>query len=340
MVILLLIMVSNTFVRYISEAASGTMSSGAVLNLISFTVPNFIVILIPITFFLALVLTLGRLFADSELLVLFACGFSWANLIKMGLKIALVLACFVAFLSFWLVPKMLSYRDDLQASSQGASQVTDLQTGRFIVLNNGNQVVYVGAANSENTDFRKIFMFEKQSHDFQKITLAPTATQNFDTELKGQALILKQGEQYRFAPTELKTQVTHFDQYKFPINYSSRASQSSRMSALSTLALIKDGSLPAINELIWRASQVVTVFVLLFLGLAICPVPPRKSRYIKLIPAVLIFMIYFNLLAISKSWGSTQWIFLLINVWWVHLLFLSTALIILWLRDGRAWFKS
>lgn len=338
MLIFLFIMVSNTFVRYISAAASGTMSSSAVLNLISFTVPNFIVVLIPITFFLALVITLGRLFADSELLVLLACGLSWADLIKMGLKLAFFLALCVAFLSFWLVPKMLSYRDNLQAASQGSSQVSDLQTGRFILFNNSQQVIYVGEANKTNTQFRKLFMFEQEPHGVQKVTLAPEASQSFDKDLNNQALILNHGAQYKFSMTSPNIQENNFYSYKLPINYSSRASQNSRLSALSTWALMQDGSIQAVNEMIWRTSQVVTVFVLLFLGLAICYVPPRKSRYIKIIPAVLIFMIYFNLLAISKSWGSSHWILLIINVWWVHLLFLSLSLSVLFLRDGKSWF--
>jgi len=339
MLVLLLIMVSNTFVRYISEAASGSISSSAVLNLISFTVPNFIVILIPITFFLALVITLGRLFSDSELLVLFACGLSWADLIKMGLKLAFFLALCVAFLSFWLVPKMLAHRDNLQAASQGTSQVSDLQTGRFILFNNGQQVLYVGESNKTNTEFRQLFMFEKEPNNFQKITLAPEASQDFDKDLNNQALILNHGAQYKISTESPSVQVTNFYEYKLPINYSSKASQNSRLSALSTWALIQDGSIPAINEIIWRASQVATVFVLLFLGLAICYVPPRKSRYIKIIPAVLIFMTYFNLLAVSKSWGSSNhWLFLIINVWWVHLLFLSISLMILFFRDGKVWF--
>ncbi len=333
MVILLLIMVSNTFVHYLSQAASGTISSSAVLNLISFTLPNFIVILIPITFFLAIVISFGKLFSDNELLVLLACGLSWKKIIKMGLRMAFFLAVSVGILSFWLVPKMLQHRDQLQASAQSNSAMTDLQTGRFILLNQGKQVVYVGSANKTNTEFGKLFMYEQGPKGEQKVTFAPHGTTLYDSQLQQQVLVLDTGNQYKLIPGRQDVQMISFDHYKVPVDYTSTSAQSQRMSSASTLSLIQEHSFQAMNELVWRLSQCVTVFVLLFLGLAICWVPPRKSRYIKLIPAVLIFIIYFNLLAVSHNWATTGWLPLIINVWGVHLLFLLISGAVLWKRE-------
>lgn len=341
MIILLLIMVSNTFVHYLSQAATGSMSSSAVLNLISFTLPNFIVILIPIAFFLALVVSFGKLFADNELLVLLACGLSWKALIRMGFKMALVLSIAVGFLSFWLVPKMLQHRDQLQIAAQNNSAMTDVQTGQFLVLKSGQQVIYVGSMLKPNTSntasvgaqFQNLFMYEQLPAGGEKITFAPYATQTYDPELQQEALILDSGEQYKLVPGQKDVQQVEFEHYKIPVTYGLISEQSRRVSALSSWDLIQADSISSWNELVWRLSQCLTVFVLLLLGLSICWVPPRRSRYLKIIPAILIFMIYFNLLAMAHNWANTGWVPVIINVWGVHLLFLLTSGIILWRRE-------
>lgn len=341
MIILLLIMVSNTFIRYLSQAAAGSINSSAVINLISFTVPNFIVTLFPITLFLAIIMAFGKLFADNELLVMFACGLSWRALIKTVMMIAMVVAVLVGVLSFWLVPTMLSHRDILKANAQNKNQVGAIQSGRFMMLNNGQNVVYIGKADADKKSMKDLFMYESaKGKQPPKLTLAPVATQVISHITNGTAVQLENGMQYKVIAGKQNVQLVHFDHYTLPINVTSIDQASRRVTSMSTFALIHDGSKAAISELMWRISQPISVFVITLLGLALCRVKPRKGRYSRLIPAVLVFIIYFNLLAASRSWSTLGILPVYISVWWVHLLFLMAALAMIWHYDGRRWIRK
>lgn len=341
MIILLLIMVSNTFIRYLSQAAAGSINSSAVINLISFTVPNFIVSLLPITLFLSVVITFGKLFADNELLVMFACGLTWRQLLKTTLLIAVFVALLVAVLSFWLVPKMLSHRDSLKAAAQSKNTVGSIQAGRFIPINNKQDVVYIGSADADNKKMKSLFMYQAATNDEPpKITLAPVGEQTISQLAKRPAVALQRGSQYEMKATQKDLQIVHFKRYILPVNVRTIDQVNQRVTSMSTTELLKDASRPAISELIWRFSQPVTVFVVTILGVALCRVRPRKGRYSKLLPAVLIFIIYFNLLAASRSWATLGVIPAYISVWWVHLIFFILSMGYIWHLDGRRWLRS
>lgn len=339
-VILLLVMVSNTFIRYLSQAAAGSMSPGAVINLISFTVPNLIVTLLPICFFLSIVLSYGKLFADNELLVMFACGMRWRWLMKITLMIAIIVAIIVAVLSFWLVPKMLSSRDSLKANASGQNQISTVQPGRFILANNGTQVVYVGQITDKKTKMHKLFMFqEAEGSSPPKVTVAPRGHKITDQKTGQSSIVLENGHQYTGSPGHLDYQTTDFQQYTVPVSVKTISQQDERVTSMSTKALFVDGSTAAWAEIMWRISQPVSVFVVCLMGVALCRVRPRAGRFQKLLPAVLIFIVYFNLLAAARSWTTLGVVPMWLSIWWVHALFALISILVIWNYDGRRWIR-
>lgn len=338
--VLLLVMVSNTFVRYLTQAASGSISSGAVINLISFTVPNFIATLLPICLFLAIVLAYGKLFADNELLVMFACGMRWSRLLKITLLIATVVAILVAILSFWLVPKMLSQRDVLKANASSKNQLNMIQPGRFMLLSGGKQVVYIASLNNDKSHMRKLFMFQNgDGASAPKLTLAPWGNAITNSKTGHKSLVLHQGHQYQGVPGKLNYQIVNFDTYTIPFNVKTVSQTDSRVTSMTTENLFKDGSRAAWSELMWRLSQPISVFVICVMGVALCRIRPRSGRFQKILPAVLVFIVYFNLLAASRSWATLGVIPVYIGVWWVHLLFFILAIGVVWNYDGRRWIR-
>ncbi|MBL6998720.1 MAG: LptF/LptG family permease, partial [Gammaproteobacteria bacterium] len=82
-------------------------------------------------------------------------------------------------------------------------------------------------------------------------------------------------------------------------------------------------------ELYWRISIPVSLLILGMLAVPLSYISPRQGRYGKIGVALLIFILYLNLLGFSKGalerGGMPMWL----NFWWVHLVFLLLSLMLL-----------
>ncbi|MDQ7050279.1 MAG: LptF/LptG family permease [Enterobacterales bacterium] len=74
LMVLILIFVSSRFVKYIQLAVSGSISAKAVFSLLALQIPSIAGFLIPLSFFLSILLTFGRLYSDNELVVVQGLG--------------------------------------------------------------------------------------------------------------------------------------------------------------------------------------------------------------------------------------------------------------------------
>lgn len=327
MLILLVIMISVMFVRYLSMAAGGAMTFSTVVSLIGVVLPNYIGILLPISYFLSVVVVYGRMFADSELLVMMACGLSWWQLTKITMKPALLLSGILAILSLYVVPEMSYHQDSLiQISSQkSSSNINLVETGRFISLQGGNQIVYIGDTDPKTSLSKNIFIYRSMPNGATQIILAPYGYMQTDPNTQAQYLVLQNGRQYYATLGQLNYQMVTFDSYTAKIQQPTYNFVRDDLSAFTTWRLFHVHSPAATAELQWRFTLPITVLTLSMLGLSICYVRPRGGRYSKLFYAIAIFIIYFNMLSIGRSLLASGKIPGWYGLWLVHLLFMVIA---------------
>ncbi|HLW73749.1 MAG TPA: LptF/LptG family permease, partial [Gammaproteobacteria bacterium] len=72
--VLLLILLSNKFAGLLGDAAAGRLPRDTVFTLLGLASIKFFIVVVPVSLFLAIMLTLGRLYRDSEMTTLMACG--------------------------------------------------------------------------------------------------------------------------------------------------------------------------------------------------------------------------------------------------------------------------
>ncbi|MEX1237192.1 MAG: LptF/LptG family permease, partial [Pseudomonadales bacterium] len=65
--VVLVISMGWRFSGYLSEAASGLITRDVLFLVMAYRLPGFLELIIPISFFLAIMLAYGRLYADSEM---------------------------------------------------------------------------------------------------------------------------------------------------------------------------------------------------------------------------------------------------------------------------------
>lgn len=336
MITFLVIMVSISFVRYLSMAADGEIPLKNAIAILGVILPNFINLLMPITLFLAIVVGVNRLLHDNELLIGFACGMSFTKLIRKIFRFALPLFILSLLLNFLIVPKMNQYQDELsEISSQNASMLSFIQSGRFFPLGS-NQIVYVSNIDFKSRQSQGIFLYQNMG-ETTRIVLAPVG----EVESQGNTLAkvnLKQGQEYEFSndPNSLALRTLTFDSLVMALipNYDFTNDD---LSAISTKALIQKHDRPSLVELEWRAALPFAILVLTILGTVLSNLRPRTSRLIKIFYAVAIFIIYFNLMSVVKSLVLNNRMPIFPGLFLVHAAFLLMGIILLGIREG--WFN-
>src|SRR4051812_29662838 len=78
--VLLLVFLSNQLVRYLGYAASGKVAANVLLQILGFEASFLLALLLPLGLYLGIISTYGRLYADNELRIMQASGFSTQKL--------------------------------------------------------------------------------------------------------------------------------------------------------------------------------------------------------------------------------------------------------------------
>ncbi|MBY0544759.1 MAG: LptF/LptG family permease, partial [Gammaproteobacteria bacterium] len=121
--ILLLIFISNEFVRYLTTAASGKISGMTVLKIMAMQVPLLAGLLLPASLFMGFLLAYGRMYAESEMTVLIACGMSRLSLLRTSLLMATLAIIIDIFLVWYVTPTLLDYKNRLLAVAGPATLI-------------------------------------------------------------------------------------------------------------------------------------------------------------------------------------------------------------------------
>jgi lipopolysaccharide export system permease protein len=102
--VLVAILVSNQLPRVLGRAASNQYGRHLVFDLIALGSVMNLSVIVPVGLLLAVVLSLGRMYHDSEMAALQACGFGPQRLLAPLLCFAAVIALGLGWLSFFQVP--------------------------------------------------------------------------------------------------------------------------------------------------------------------------------------------------------------------------------------------
>jgi len=334
-IVLLLIFLSQQFVKYLGAAAAGKFPGLAVLELMALATPHVLGLLIPMALFLAILMTYGRFYVDSEMTVLSACGFSWKKLLAITLAIALVVAVLDAGLTLWLSPKISGMRNKILVNASSAMIVKTIMPGRFQATRDGSRVFYVESMSREDNWARNVFMAQKpRSKKAGKSTWDILSAQSAYLETKPktheQYIVATNGNRYFGNAGDQDYRMIHFGKYGVKMDFN-RASKRRDQDEMSTLELLHAGSADPHNvaELHWRLAMPISVFILAILAVPLSRVNPRQGRYAKLLPSVLIYILYANMIIVGQDWIESGKIPVQFGMWWIHALFLVLALLML-----------
>lgn len=330
--LLFLILMSNEFVHYLNQVAGGKFAANILWELIILESPRFLAILLPFSLFLAILFTYGRLYADYEMTVLNACGFSLARLTGLSLPFIFLLTFVVAGLNLWLNPFLLSYRNKLLNQTGTAVELQTVQPGSFQQTNGGHRIIYVESVSSDHKSVKNIFLAQTSPEELPSeitpwtILSANSGYQTINPVTKELFFVAVNGKRYQGIPGQTEYYITRFLNYGIRIDLDTTAANK-QQDALSSISLWNANQANKSNyfsELQWRLSAPISILLLALLAIPLSRVNPRQGKYLHILPAIIIYIVYLNLLLVGRNWIENGDISYRWGLWWIHGLLILT----------------
>lgn len=338
--VLLLTFLCQQVVRYLNYAAMGKVPTNVLLQLISYEVPYLLALLLPLGFYIGIILAYGRLYSDNEMAILHMNGYGPKRVTKLSINIAFGVAAFVLFLMLWINP-WISLRQQQIRQGEGATLnlIQTLIPGRFNP--DGSRVVYAESMSHDHERANSIFTAQEKynaenpDHPSWNVVVGEEGYQTQEKESGSNFFVITNGYRYEGVPGQADFKVIQFKKYAVRILQNIANPLHVEAETLSTSQLWDTYNEPKrAAELQWRFSMSISVILLGLLGVYFSMVRPRKSRYATLLPAILVYVVYINLLFIARHWVEQKSIPISLGMWWVHGL-LALFVAILWLLRLR-----
>ncbi|MBX9587552.1 MAG: LPS export ABC transporter permease LptF [Gammaproteobacteria bacterium] len=319
--ILLAILICNQFVRYLGDAAMGRMTAKSVMQMMSIQVPLLAGFLLPLGFFLAVLISYGRLYTTNEMTAFFCAGFSRFQLLGATLIGASITTLVVGALMMWVEPQMTYYRERILAEAVAASPLQKMTSGRFQFIA-GRYVVYAEKMSRNRDQLENVFAAEmplKNHFSTWGVMVAHSAKQVKDSATQQEFVEFQKGFRYQGNPGEQAFQLVAFDHYGVRLP-TPKIKVKRDEDYLSTVELWRERNTNrlAAAQLQWRFSMPLSVLLLTLIAVPLSRANPRQGRFAQLFPGIIIYIVYVDLLFVSRSWVEHGVVSTSIGLWWVH----------------------
>lgn len=330
--VLVAILVSNQLSRVLGQAADNQYGRRIVFDLIALGALMNLSVIVPVGLLLAVVLTLGRMYHDSEMAALQACGFGPARLLPPLFCFAAVIAVGLGWLVFVQVPQADSEAQLLRQSAIKEARFGQLDAGRFRSFSGGDAVFYAERVDSEGV-LHNVFV-QRESAGRIEVALADTATYSKPAPDGAHLVTLFNGRRYEGVPGRDDFRVIEFREHGIPVATPADAVGTKDPDAKPTRELLGSDAPADIAQLQFRVSTPLMALVLTLLAVPLSRLRPRQGRYARVGFAIVVYFVYSNLLSAAKVWVEKEDLSPLVGVWWVHVAALAFGLYLL-AREAR-----
>jgi len=362
-VILLVVAMITRFLQYLGDAVAGEISSDILLLLMAYRLPEFLLVILPFALFLGILLAYGRMYADNEMTVLRACGFSQKRLVGATLTASLLLALLAGVLSLAVAPWGLRNTEQLMDSQDELTELDLIVAGQFQEFAGGLRTTYaesianggagrqlnntfvamrtVGSGNADREEGEEGETGEEREErekgrdgDSVRIIVSDTARPVIDEVSGRRFMLLENGYVYDGVPGQGDYAVTRFEQQSVLMPETGRIESVVREKAMPTRELLGASDPEQQAELQWRLSGILIIPILALIAVPLSKVDPRQGRFSKLVPAALLYAVYYVGLQLAMGMVESGTLPAIIGLWWVHAAFLAYGCYLL--RGERA----
>lgn len=335
-IVLFLIILSTQLLGSLSAVAEGKIALDFLFSLIFLKNVASLTLILPLTLFLSILLALSRLYKDSEMVALSACGIGPGTLLK---SIVIVIFSFVFIeigLALVFAPWANSKMQYAEESFKAAADIELITPGQFNIVDNGLRVLYTEKM-PEPATLENVFL-HVDNGETNSVMASNNANLVTDKRQGARYIVFQNGNRYDGTAGLLDYRFIKFKDYGVLLEGKAFANIVLDRESVPSLELLESNSLKHKAELQWRISQILMMILLAMIAVPLSKTAPRQGRYGKMALAILMYIAYSNLLVVAMNWVRKGVVDPLIGVWWVHIIFLALFLILFLRQIG--WFHG
>ena len=282
-------------------ASKGIIPNDSILTILVFSLLKYLPILLTLTLFLTILLTLSRWFKDSEMIIWFSSGLGLTSFIRPILFFSLPIIILIGFLSLYLSPWATQKSEEYKAGLKNRDELATISPGSFKESKSKDRVFYVEGFGDLGSKVKNVFVQSEQNGKLGIIVSNEGSRVSTNTD--DEYIVLKKGKRY-----EVNHENNHFTEIKFS-DYGFLVEKKlppiidvNQVEAMPTLLLLLTKGNREIAEFVWRVSLPISGIVLIILAIPLSFINPRSGRSVNIIIAIMIFAIYNNLMGVTQSY--------------------------------------
>ena len=334
LVVILTIVLTMFLIRTVGQAADGTIAPQDVVLLLGYVALGHLPTMIAMSLFVAIVISLGRMYRDSEMAIWFASGVGLSRFVRPVLRTSWPVLLVVALLTLWVWPWGNARTADLRERYAQRPDLSRVTPGVFQTSADGRSVFFVERESTDGVNARNVFILSQKERGESVTTahagrLEPVGADHF--------LVLERGQRNDVDRASQERTLSSFESYRvLAPDQATRATQGQPPNATPTLELIRQPIPANLGELTWRFGLLLGAANLLLLGIGLAATHPRRANNWNLLFALLTFIVYYNLINLTQAWVGSARTSMGGALLGLHGGVFALALALLWWRDHAA----
>ncbi len=325
--VLIVIFASYSAAQFLSDAVNGLLPNYTIAKLIALKTLIALEVLIPISLYLSVIISLGRLYSESEMAAMFALGIGPGRVLRAVLTVSFALAVGIGGLSLYARPWAYKTSYDIVAHAEAELNINDMDAGNFYESPNKTRAIFIGQREKAGAPMNDVFVQFERDHKTQVIH-ARQALQASGTQPSGQVITFIDANVYEISRSAADDdRILHVKKMTLRLKPPEVTPPEYSAVAVRSAKLITSHAPADISELQWRVSTPLSTLLLGMLGVPLSRVKPRQGKYAKMGIAILIYSGYYLLGTSARTWVEKGVISAFPGIWWVPAL-LAVVLII------------
>ena len=310
LLIFFLLVVGSRVVGYFEQAAEGYIDPGIIMSVVALRFPDFITLLIPLSFFLGILITVSRLYAEREIYGFFSIGLAPIDLVRFLAPQAIIYFVITLILSLYVAPYTKALSQEMLSIDSFEEQIEALQSKKLFSLKDGGGFIYVEDA--EETNLKGVKLFQPNGDNSFLVLADELIVKENGNDLD---LNFLDGSMYKGIFSNSSQLVSTFGEFKLSLD-----GDVNQISGVSLSKIFDYSSTSDSASLQWSISIPFTIIILLFMGVYMGAVKPRQGRFSVILPGMLVYVTYLSLLIYGRE-SIADNLTSGIGLWWVHFLF-------------------
>lgn len=315
----------------LNRTARGEYAQTIVWQLLGWETLRRLDLLLPLGFYLGVLLTFSRWYRDSEMTVLAACGIGLSQLLRPVLVMAAVIALLVGAAAFYVTPLAARAIQEVKAESGQRPELAGITPGAFTEAAAGGRILYAERVVPDGR-MEQIFL-SNPAKDRPRIVLAQEGYPFVDGRTGDRFVMLTKGWAYEGTPGQPDYRIVRFESYAVRLEQKPIVAPPATTEGLPTAVLLATRDTDASAEWHWRLSKPVLVFVLAIYAVVLAYTDARRGRLANLFIAILVYFVYSNLLGLGQTLIKKSQVSDAIGLWWVHVLMIAIAAFLFYQRS-------